>query len=63
MPGKKMPMKPRIAPTMVGVEPGAEAMLRAPRYTAKLKLGPGKAWIIAKPRRKSRGETQPGSTT
>jgi hypothetical protein len=38
-----MPMKPRRAPTIVGVEPGAEAMARAPKYTAKLKLGPGKA--------------------
>ena len=36
---------------------------RAPRKTAKLKFGPGKAWMMARPSRKSRGETHPGSTT
>lgn len=29
----------------------------------QLKLGPGKAWMMARPMRKSRDETQPGSTT
>ena len=29
----------------------------------QLKFGPGKAWMMARPRRKSREETQPSATT
>jgi len=28
----------------------------------QLKLGPGNAWMIARPRRKSRDDTQPSAT-
>lgn len=65
-------MKPRRAPRKVeevevemevGLVRWGEERARAPRKTAKLKFGPGKAWISASPRRKLRGEIQPGSTT
>lgn len=60
-PGKKIPRNESIPPKTVGVPVDASA--KAPRYTEKLKLGPGNAWMTASPNRKSRGETQPGSTT
>ena len=54
-PGTKIPTKPRNAPKTVGKRLYYSA--NAPRYTPNLKFGPGKAWIIASPIRKSRDET------
>lgn len=61
IPGRKIPKPPRKAPKTVGNCERCSAS--APKKTAKLKLGPGKAWMIASPIRKSLLETQPGSTT
>jgi hypothetical protein len=52
IPGEKIPSQPRNPPRT-----GEEGRQRTPRYTAKLKFGPGKAWRMAKPSRKSREET------
>ena len=38
-------------------------MTRVPRYTAKLKFGPGSPCCTARPRRKFWDEIQPGLTT
>jgi hypothetical protein len=51
IPGEKIPRYPKNAPRT-----GEKGTANTPRYTAKLKLGPGKAWRIAKPNKKSRDE-------
>lgn len=56
-----MPKKAMNEPKMVGADVAAN--VNAPRKTPKLKLGPGNAWMMASPMRKSREETHPGSTT
>jgi hypothetical protein len=58
-PGRNMPMKESTAPAKPGVL-CVDETARAPRYTAKLKFGPGNAWMMANPMRKSREDTQPG---
>ena len=55
-----MPTNPKIAVAMEGDEVCLDA--NAARYTAKLKFGPGNAWITANPNRKSRLVTHPSVT-
>ena len=52
IPGAKIARQPRRAPRIRW-----SGRTRTPRKTAKLKRGPGRAWMIANPRRKSRGVT------
>jgi hypothetical protein len=48
---------------MLGVEGSREEERFKGEGVTQLKFGPGKAWMMARPRRKSRGETQPSATT